>query len=102
MIFRSRSLWDQALVVDRGILPTDTIKRYAIKGPNGQTLWGLRRNITLPRSKTTYQITVAADADDETVKATALASENVQKFLGDKEPRKVIVIKGRLVNIVKG
>ncbi len=47
------------------------------------------------------RITVAADADDATVKAAALASENVQKFLEGKEPRKVIVIKGRLVNIVK-
>jgi len=47
------------------------------------------------------RITVAADADEETVKAAALASENVQKFLEGKEPRKVIVIPGRLVNIVK-
>ena len=47
------------------------------------------------------RITVAADADDDTVKAAALASENVQKFLEGKEPRKVIVIPGRLVNIVK-
>jgi len=47
------------------------------------------------------RITVAADADDETVKAVALASENVQKYLEGAAPRKVIVIKGRLVNIVK-
>ncbi|NQU31338.1 MAG: leucine--tRNA ligase [Anaerolineae bacterium] len=47
------------------------------------------------------RITVAADADDDTVKAAALASENVQKFLKGKDPRKVIVIPGRLVNIVK-
>ena len=47
------------------------------------------------------RITVAANADEATVKAAALASENVQKFLEGKEPRKVIVIKGRLVNIVK-
>ena len=60
-IFRSRSLWDQALAIDRGTLPADTIERYAITGPNDQTLWGLRRNITLPRSQTVYQITVAAD-----------------------------------------
>ena len=60
-IFRSRSLWDQALAVDRGTLPADTIERYATTGPNDQTLWGLRRNITLPGSQTVYQITVAAD-----------------------------------------
>ena len=47
------------------------------------------------------RIVVPADADEESIKAAALASENVQKFLEGKEPRKVIVIKGRLVNIVK-
>ncbi len=47
------------------------------------------------------RITVAADADEETVKTLALASEKVQKYLEGKEPRKIIVIKGRLVNIVK-
>ncbi len=52
-------------------------------------------------SKVRDKTTVAVEADDESVKATALASENVQKFLEGKTPRKVIVIKGRLVNIVK-
>lgn len=46
------------------------------------------------------EIAVAADADDDAVKAIALASPIVQKFMEGKEPRKVIVIKGRLVNIV--
>jgi len=46
------------------------------------------------------RITVAADAGDEDVKAAALASEVVQKFLGGKPPRQVIYIKGRLVSIV--
>ncbi len=47
------------------------------------------------------RVVVPANADDETIKAAALASENVQRFLEGKEPRKIIVIKGRLVNIVK-
>ena len=46
------------------------------------------------------KIAVAADISEEDAKATALASENVKRFIGDKEPRRVIVIKGRLVNIV--
>ncbi len=46
------------------------------------------------------RITVAADADEEAVKAKALASELVLKALAGKAPKKVIVIKGRLVNIV--
>lgn len=48
------------------------------------------------------KIETAAGQDDEALKDLALASENVQKHLGDNPPRKVIVVKGRLVNIVKG
>ncbi len=47
------------------------------------------------------RVVVPSNADDETIKAAALASENVQRFLEGKKPRKIIVIKGRLVNIVK-
>ncbi len=46
------------------------------------------------------RLTVEAGADDETLKSLALASERVAEFLGGKEPRKVIVVRGRLVNIV--
>jgi len=46
------------------------------------------------------KIQALADISDEDAKALALASETVQKFMEGKEPRKVIVIKGRLVNIV--
>ena len=43
---------------------------------------------------------VAAGADNDSVAALALADPNVQKFVGDKEIRKTIVVPGRLVNIV--
>jgi leucyl-tRNA synthetase len=46
------------------------------------------------------RIVVPADIDEEQAKATALASEVVQRHMGGKEPRKVIVVPGRLVNIV--
>ncbi|KPK93161.1 MAG: leucine--tRNA ligase [Anaerolineae bacterium SM23_ 63] len=46
------------------------------------------------------RIIVPADIDEEQAKATALASELVQRHMGGKEPRKVIVVPGRLVNIV--
>jgi len=42
----------------------------------------------------------AADADEATIKATALADEKVRKFIDGKQVRKVIVVKGKLVNIV--
>ncbi len=46
------------------------------------------------------RITVPADADEETIKSAALASETVQKYLEGKEPKKIIVAKGRLVSLV--
>ncbi|MFL7839979.1 MAG: leucine--tRNA ligase [Candidatus Promineifilaceae bacterium] len=46
------------------------------------------------------RIEVPADTDDGALKEAALASENVQRFLDGREPRKVIVVKGKLVNIV--
>lgn len=46
------------------------------------------------------EITVAADADEAAIKADALAHENVAKFVGDKEPAKVIYVPGRLVSVV--
>ena len=45
-------------------------------------------------------IVVPAQADDEQIKQKALASEKVIAALGGKQPKKVIVIKSRLVNIV--
>jgi leucyl-tRNA synthetase len=46
------------------------------------------------------RVVVAADADQETLKAAALADEKVQAFLAGATPRKVIVVAGRLVNLV--
>ena len=46
------------------------------------------------------KISVAADADKESIEALALADENVQKFIEGKDIRKVIVVPGRLINIV--
>jgi leucyl-tRNA synthetase len=46
------------------------------------------------------RITVAADADADTLEAAALADEKVQESLKGASPKKVIVVAGRLVNIV--
>ena len=48
------------------------------------------------------KVTVPADADKETVEATALADANVSRFIEGKTLRKVIVVPGRLVNVVVG
>jgi len=46
------------------------------------------------------RITVAADADADALEAAALADAKVQEFLNGATPKKVIVVAGRLVNIV--
>ncbi|MEM7379443.1 MAG: leucine--tRNA ligase, partial [Pseudomonadota bacterium] len=48
------------------------------------------------------QIEVPTDADNETIERAAKAEEGVQRHLEGKTVRKVIVVKGRLVNIVVG
>jgi leucyl-tRNA synthetase len=46
------------------------------------------------------EIEVAASAGEDEIRAAALASPKVQKHLDGREPRKVIVVPGRLVNLV--
>jgi len=46
------------------------------------------------------RIVVSAEADEEQIRLKALSSDKVLASIGGKEPKKVIVIKSRLVNIV--
>ncbi len=46
------------------------------------------------------EIEVPVDADDEAIRLAALASPKVQRHLEGREPKKVIVVPGRLVNLV--
>ncbi|MGE2722395.1 leucine--tRNA ligase [Mycolicibacterium celeriflavum] len=46
------------------------------------------------------RVTVAADADADALESAALADEKVQAFINGATPKKVIVVAGRLVNIV--
>jgi leucyl-tRNA synthetase len=48
------------------------------------------------------RVEVASDASKEELEATALAAPNVQVHLQGREPKKVIVVPGKLVNIVVG
>jgi len=45
-------------------------------------------------------IRVAAEADKASIEAAALANADAQKFMEGKPPKKVVVVPGRLVNIV--
>jgi len=50
--------------------------------------------------KVRAKMTVAADADKDTVESIGLAEENVAKFIEGKTVRKVIYVPGKLLNIV--
>ncbi|HEY7592605.1 MAG TPA: leucine--tRNA ligase [Actinophytocola sp.] len=50
--------------------------------------------------KVRSRVTVPASADQDEVKAAALAEERIAALVDGNEPRKVIVVPGRLVNVV--
>ena len=52
--------------------------------------------------KVRARLAVDANADKDSVEKIALADENVQRFIEDKTVRKVIVVPGKLINIVVG
>ena len=50
--------------------------------------------------KVRVRLSVPADASQEAVQEIALAHEVVQQWLEGKAPRKVIVVPGRIINVV--
>jgi len=52
------------------------------------------------KGKVRGKIQVAPDADNATIEAVALANENVQRFIDGASIRKIIVVPGKLVNVV--
>jgi leucyl-tRNA synthetase len=59
-----------------------------------------RQMVVQVNGKLRAHITVAVDADEATVRSAALADANVQKFIGASTLRRVIIVPGKLVNIV--
>ncbi len=50
--------------------------------------------------KVRSKIEVPTGSDDDAIKKAALADEKIQRFIGDKPVKKMIVVKNKLVNIV--
>jgi leucyl-tRNA synthetase len=50
--------------------------------------------------KTRLNLSISATMEPKEIEALVLANEQVQKYLDGKSPKKVIVVKGRIVNIV--
>ena len=83
-------LGKEALVMDQ---PWPEIDEDALQQSNIQMMIQIN-------GKLRGKVDVAIDADDKTVEQLALKNDNVAQFLADKTIRKVIVVKGRLINIV--
>jgi leucyl-tRNA synthetase len=88
------SLW-QTLGHDEAIVEASwpQVDESALKQDNIELMVQVNGKL---RSK----IQVPADADQAAVEAVAFADENVQRFTEGKEVRKVILVPGRLLNIV--
>jgi len=50
--------------------------------------------------KARSQIEVDRDMQEEKIKSLVLADEKIAKWLGGKSPKKIIIVPGRVVNIV--
>ncbi|MEM8585835.1 MAG: class I tRNA ligase family protein, partial [Bacteroidota bacterium] len=67
--------------------------------------WLVEDSVTLPiafNGKTRFTLEFPADADKATVEEAVLANEQVKQQIGDKSVRRVIVVPGRMVNMVVG
>ena len=71
--------------------------------PVAEERWLVAETVEYPiqvNGKVRSRVTVPADADRDAVLAAALAEEKIVAALDGREPRKVIVVPGRLVNVV--
>ena len=57
-------------------------------------------DLKIEPGKVRARVVVAADTDEAALRAAALATDAVQKALVGAAPRKVIVVPGKLVNVV--
>jgi leucyl-tRNA synthetase len=76
---------------------------YVMSWPQGSEELAKEESITIPvqiNGKLRARISVAADADGSTLQTAALATPEIAAALDGKEPKRVIVVPGRLVNVV--
>jgi leucyl-tRNA synthetase len=101
---------EAAAVMLAPIVPHITEALYAELKPGAAMVWPAVDEAALVQDeielmlqvngKLRGQMRVAATADKAAIETAALASEAVQKYLEGQAPKKVVVVPGRLVNIV--
>lgn len=63
----------------------------------------IETTVVLPvqvNGKKRSELQIAKDASKEEMEAAILADEQVQKFLDGQQPRKIIIVPGRIINVV--
>ena len=76
---------------------------YRTAWPQGDENLAREEEITIPiqlNGKLRARLTVAADCDEETLRRRALEHPDMSTHVAGKEPRRVIIVPGRLINIV--
>ena len=71
--------------------------------PQWEDRWIRQETITLViqvNGRVRDRVEVPADVDDESARALALDSEAVQRHLDGRSPKRVVVVPGKLVNVV--
>jgi leucyl-tRNA synthetase len=92
----SEELWEALGYSDSVLLtPWPTFRKDALTKEE-------RLIVIQVNGKLRSRLTVPSDADENAIKAAALADEKAQGFYAGKTIRKVIVVKDKLVNIVCG
>ncbi|MGC5163403.1 leucine--tRNA ligase [Rhodococcus sp. DT1] len=72
--------------------------------PTADEKWLVEDSVEYPiqvNGKVRSRITVPVDAKPDAIEAAALADEKIVEMLGGAAPRKVIVVPGKMVNVVK-
>lgn len=80
-----------------------TSSAYEMAWPHGNEELAKEEEIVMPvqvNGKLRARVTVPAGSDEETVRQAALGDPDVQAQLGGAEPKRIIIVPGRLVNIV--
>jgi len=76
---------------------------YQIAWPLADESLAREDEITIPvqvNGKLRARVTVAAGSDDATIRAAALQQSEIAAIVNGQEPKKIVVVPGRLVNIV--
>jgi leucyl-tRNA synthetase len=94
--FITEELWERIEGTGAGSIHTQTWPEFDATALRTETI----TMVVQVNGRLRDRIIVAADAADEAVRAAAEAAPNARRAIGDSPVRQVVVVPGRLINIV--